>query len=187
MDTNLLEKVQSVFKRKSMPNVAVGDTVEIKIAVRDEKGEKKRVQPFRGLVIAMKGAGTSQTMTVRKISDGIGVEKILPIHSPNLEEIKILKKGKVRQANIYYMRDRVGKRAMKVGDSDAKIEMVYEESEQFEEENVEVNATSEEVGTQEKKVEEKKDKPVVEEKQTEEKKEEIKEVSDEKKNDEVKE
>ena len=87
-----------------------GDTVAVGVKVIE--GEKSRIQMFEGVVIAISsGGGTSKTFTVRKISNGVGVERIFPLHSPNLDSIKVLKKGKVRRAKLYYLRDRKGKAA----------------------------------------------------------------------------
>jgi len=87
-----------------------GDTVAVGVKVIE--GDKSRIQMFEGVVIAVSsGSGTSKTFTVRKISNGVGVERIFPLHSPNLESIKVLKKGKVRRAKLYYLRDRKGKAA----------------------------------------------------------------------------
>jgi large subunit ribosomal protein L19 len=91
------------------PDVSIGDTVVVDTVIRD--GEKKRIQKFKGIVIAIKGKGLSKTFTVRKISYGIGVEKILPLYSPNVEAIEIIKHAKVRRSKLYFLRDRVGKRA----------------------------------------------------------------------------
>jgi large subunit ribosomal protein L19 len=127
MNTDLINQVELESRKKSLPKIHTGDMVEIKLIVRDKKGEKARNQIFKGLVLAIKGIGLGKTMTVRKVSNGIGVEKILPLHSPNIEEITIVKKGKVKQSKIFYMRDRIGKKAMKVSDSDREIETVEEE------------------------------------------------------------
>lgn len=91
------------------PEVNVGDTVVIDTVIRD--GDKKRIQKFKGIVIATKGKGITKTFTVRKISYGIGVEKIFPFYSPNIEGIEIIKHSKVRRSKLYYLRDRVGKAA----------------------------------------------------------------------------
>jgi len=95
---------------KSIPEFRSGDTLSIGVKVIE--GNKSRIQQFEGIVIAISsGKGTSKTFTVRKISNGIGVERIFPIHSPNLDYIKVLKRGKVRRAKLYYLRDRIGKSA----------------------------------------------------------------------------
>jgi large subunit ribosomal protein L19 len=112
---------------KTLPPVQVGDTVAIKTIIRE--GEKQRFQTFKGIIIGIKGSGLSKNFTVRKISFGVGVEKILPMHSPNIESIELLKKGSVRRAKLYYLRDRVGKRATKVKQGS----MNQEEMEQYEE------------------------------------------------------
>jgi large subunit ribosomal protein L19 len=112
MNHIILNKVEQPYLKASMPEVSVGDTVEVTNIIRE--GDKKRAQKFKGLIIAMKGSGISKTMTVRKISFGVGVEKIFPIHSPNVSDIKLIKTGKVRSSKIYYMRGREGKRALKV-------------------------------------------------------------------------
>jgi large subunit ribosomal protein L19 len=139
MDANILNIVEGDQKKKNLPNIEVGDTIEIKLIIRDDKGEKKRNQIYKGLVIAINGSGLRQTMTVRKISDGIGVEKIIPIHSPNIEEVTIIKKGKVRRSKLYYMRSRVGKKAMKVNESKRAIVIPQEESEPIVEEVMDEN------------------------------------------------
>ena len=91
------------------PNISVGDTVVVDTVIRD--GEKKRIQKFKGIIIAIKGTGISKTFTVRKISYGVGVEKILPLYSPNVAKIEILKHAKVKKSKLYYLRERVGKAA----------------------------------------------------------------------------
>lgn len=111
MNTTLLHKVEKSQLRER-PEFNVGDEISVHNIIRE--GEKTRVQIYRGIVLAKKGSGLSATFTVRKISDGIGVEKIFPLHSPNIEKIVINKHGKVRRAKLYYMRDRQGKSAMKI-------------------------------------------------------------------------
>ena len=91
------------------PVFRVGDTVKVHVKVKE--GEKDRIQVFGGTVIAMKGGGTGSTFTVRKISDGIGVERIFPMHSPIIGKIEVVRRGKVRRAKLYYLRDRKGKAA----------------------------------------------------------------------------
>ena len=105
----ILNSVEEDIKQ-NIPNFRAGDTVSVGVKVIE--GEKSRVQIFKGLVIAISsGSGLSKTFTVRKISNGIGVERIFPLYSPNLESIDVIKKGKVRRAKLYYMRDRQGKAA----------------------------------------------------------------------------
>lgn len=112
MNSVVLNKITNSQLRKTTPTFKVGDTVEVENIIRE--GEKQRVQKFKGLVIAIKGAGISSTFTVRKISYGIGVEKTFPMHSPNVAGVKVLKTGSVRRSKIYFMRDRIGKLAMKI-------------------------------------------------------------------------
>ncbi len=104
--------------QKNMKNAEseyeIGDTV--KVFVKIIEGDKERTQGFEGVVIAEKGTGVSKTFTVRKIVQGIGVERIFPYHSPKVDKIKIVKKGKVRRAKLYYLRDRIGSKATKIAD-----------------------------------------------------------------------
>ena len=94
----------------SLPEFKSGDTISIGVKVVE--GNTARIQQFEGTVIAISsGSGTSKTFTVRKISNGVGVERIFPFHSPNLDSVKVLKRGKVRRAKLYYLRDRIGKAA----------------------------------------------------------------------------
>lgn len=106
----LLEKVHM----KQHPEFEVGDTIAVHTIVRE--GDKKRIQIFRGIVLARRGTGTKTTFTVRKVSLGVGVEKIFPLYTPNISKIVLIKKGKVRKSKLYYMRNRVGKRALKIGE-----------------------------------------------------------------------
>ena len=91
------------------PEVNIGDTV--KVHVRIKEGEKERIQIFEGIVIAKKHGGVSETFTVRKTAYGVGVERVFPVHSPNVAKVEIVRTGKVRRAKLYYLRDRVGKSA----------------------------------------------------------------------------
>src|SRR5712691_2595866 len=91
------------------PAFRVGDSVKVHVKVRE--GEKDRIQVFNGLVIAMKSGGTGATFTVRKVSDGIGVERIFPLYSPVIGKIEVVKRGRVRRAKLYYLRRRKGKAA----------------------------------------------------------------------------
>ena len=95
--------------KQEIPAFEVGDTVRIGVNIR--AGDKERVQMFEGTVIARKGSGISETFTVRRVSYGVGIERVFPIHSPNVKEVKVIRRGKVRRAKLYYLRDRVGKAA----------------------------------------------------------------------------
>ncbi len=112
MDTAVLNKVEE-GQHKKRPDVRVGDTVKLHMKVKE--GEKERTQIFMGVVISIKGSGSSKNLVVRKISYGVGVEKIIPLHSPILEKIEVVKRGSVRRSKLYYLRKRTGKKALKVG------------------------------------------------------------------------
>ena len=118
MNTDILKKVEE-GQYKKRPDVKVGDTVKLHLKIKE--GEKERTQIFEGVVIAKKGSGLSSTLTVRKISYGVGVEKIIPLHSPLLSKIEVIKRGTVRRSKLYYLRERVGRRALKV----ENVEDVY--------------------------------------------------------------
>lgn len=108
---NKIEKITNKQLNPSVPEFRVGDTV--RVGVRIIEGKKERVQAFEGVVISRKGTGVSETFTVRKMSSGIGVERIFPIHSPKLESITVIRKGKARRAKLYYARDIVGQWKLK--------------------------------------------------------------------------
>ena len=106
---DILQEIEREQLRDDIPDIHPGDTV--RVLVRVVEGEKERLQPFEGLCIARKGGGLRETMTIRKVSSGIGVERIFPIHSPALAEVKVLRRGDVRRAKLYYLRERRGKKA----------------------------------------------------------------------------
>ncbi len=95
--------------KKELPVFNVGDTV--RVSVRIKEGERERIQVFEGTVIARKHGGVSETFTVRRSSYGVGVEKVFPMHSPFVEKVEVVRKGKVRRAKLYYLRNRTGKAA----------------------------------------------------------------------------
>ncbi len=95
--------------KQEVPQVEIGDTVKVDVNIRE--GARERIQVFEGTVIAIKGSGISKTFTVRRLSYGVGVERVFPLHSPNVKGIKLVRKGHVRRAKLYYLRDRVGKAA----------------------------------------------------------------------------
>ena len=108
---NKIEKITNKQLNPSVPEFRVGDTV--RVGVRIIEGKKERVQAFEGVVIARKGFGVSETFTVRKMSGGVGVERIFPIHSPKLDSIEVVRKGKARRAKLYYARNIVGQWKLK--------------------------------------------------------------------------
>lgn len=102
-------KISSECIKKNPPVFSVGDVVRVGVAIKE--GEKERIQNFEGTVIAKKHGGISETFTVRKVSGGIGVERIFPLHSPHVKTVTVVRRGKVRRAKLYYLRKRVGKAA----------------------------------------------------------------------------
>ena len=112
MDNKILEKIEKE-QYKKRPDIKVGDTVKMHLKIKE--GNKERVQIFQGIVIGIKGFGTGKTVTVRKISYGVGVEKIIPLYSTMLEKVEIVKRGKVKKSKLFFLRERVGRRALKVG------------------------------------------------------------------------
>ena len=106
---DLVKVVADEQLRNSYPEVEIGDYVKAHLKIKE--GTRERIQVFEGYVIARKGSGISETMTIRRISYGVGVERILPVHSPKIEKIDIVRKGRVRRAKLYYLRGRQGKAA----------------------------------------------------------------------------
>ena len=107
--TDILLDVEKPFLRKDLPDFSPGDSVRVHVKVRE--GEKERIQIFAGVVIARRGGGARETFAVRKISSGIGVERVFPLHSPVIDKIEVDRKGAVRRAKLYYLRERKGKAA----------------------------------------------------------------------------
>lgn len=110
MNTILLKKFEDDFIKPERMEVSVGDTV--KVHTKIVEGEKERIQIFQGLVMERSHSGIRETFTVRKLSKNIGVERIFPLHSPRIDKIEIIRKGKVRRAKLHYLRERVGKKAL---------------------------------------------------------------------------
>ena len=106
---NVLDTITQDQLRTDLPEFRAGDTIRMEVKVRE--GDKERVQLFQGVVIQRSGHGIGETVTVRKISQGIGVERIFPLHSPSVGKIQVLRRGKVRQSRIYYLRKLKGKAA----------------------------------------------------------------------------
>lgn len=107
----LIEKVQGSQMRKDLPAFRPGDTVRVHVKLKEAEGEKERIQPFEGVVISRRGQFGSETFTVRRVSFGIGIERIFPVHSPVIASIEIVQKGRVRRAKLYYLRGLKGKAA----------------------------------------------------------------------------
>ena len=106
---DLVKVVESENLNNNYPDVEVGDYIKAHLKIKE--GNRERIQVFEGYVIARKGGGLSETMTIRRISYGVGVERILPVHSPKIDKIEIVRKGRVRRAKLYYLRGRQGKAA----------------------------------------------------------------------------
>ena len=104
---NLIKEFEDEQLKKELPEIYVGDTV--KVGVKITEGNKERVQPYEGVVIAKRHGGINQTITVRRIFQGIGVERVFMLHSPQVASLKVERRGKVRRAKLFYLRDRVGK------------------------------------------------------------------------------
>ena len=106
---DLIKELNKEALQKEITNVQVGDTIRVHVKVKE--GARERVQVFEGTVIAKKHGGIEETITVRRISYGVGVEKVFPVHSPSIDHIDVVRSGKVRRAKLYYLRGRVGKGA----------------------------------------------------------------------------
>jgi large subunit ribosomal protein L19 len=109
MNKAILDKISSEQLRKDVPAFDVGDTVRVHVKIRE--GDKERIQVFSGAVIARDGTGSTETFTVRRVSYGEGVERVFLLHAPTIAEVEVQRKGKVRRAKLYYLRDLSGKKA----------------------------------------------------------------------------
>lgn len=106
---DLIKSIEASQQQEGRDNFRIGDTVKVHFSIVE--GRNERVQVYEGLVIARKNGGLRQTFTVRKMSYGVGVERVFPVHSPRIQKIEVTRRGKVRRAKLYYIRERVGKRA----------------------------------------------------------------------------
>lgn len=104
-----LKLISDASLKSEVPELNVGSTVRVHVKIRE--GERERIQVFEGTIIALKGSGISSTFTVRRVSYGVGVERVFPVHSPNVAKVEVVRNGKVRRSKLYYLRDRVGKAA----------------------------------------------------------------------------
>jgi len=112
MEENTMDIIRALEQegmKKNLPNLKIGDYVKVNVKVKE--GNRERIQAFEGTIIAMRGGGIRKTITVRRLSFGIGVERVFPVHSPKVDSIVIIRRGKVRRAKLYYLRNRVGKGA----------------------------------------------------------------------------
>jgi len=107
----VIEKFQDAQVRKDMPVLRAGDTVRIHVRLKEAEGEKERIQPFEGVIIKKRGKSTGGSFTVRRVSFGVGIERIFPINSPSISSIEVLRQGRVRRAKLYYLRGLKGKSA----------------------------------------------------------------------------
>lgn len=106
---NILTAITNEYKKSDIPAFNVGDTVKVHIKIKE--GSRERIQIFEGFVLKKQNGGVSETFTVRRIASGVGVEKTFPLHSPKIDKIEVVKRGKVRRAKLNYMRERTGKAA----------------------------------------------------------------------------
>ena len=106
---NILDQVTQEYKKNDVPEFNIGDTVRVHVKIVE--GQRERIQVFEGYVLKKQNGGISQTFTVRRLAQGIGVEKTFPMHSPKADKIEVVKKGRVRRAKLNYMRERTGKAA----------------------------------------------------------------------------
>ncbi|HUV87606.1 MAG TPA: 50S ribosomal protein L19 [bacterium] len=104
-----VREIEKTALKDKVPDFNVGDTVRVEAEIVE--GDRTRTQPFEGVVIARKGAGPRETFTVRRIASGVGVERTFPLHSPRVKSLKVVRRGKVRRAKLYYLRRKVGKKA----------------------------------------------------------------------------
>jgi len=109
--SRVVDKLQEAQVRKDIPDFRPGDTVRVHVRLREAEGEKERIQPFEGIVISKRGRLLSQTFTIRRVSFGIGVERIFPVNSPVISAIEVVRQGRVRRSKLYYLRGLKGKAA----------------------------------------------------------------------------
>lgn len=105
--SNAIDRLEAGMLRTDLPKIAPGDTVKVHVKVKE--GEKERIQVYQGVVIGIKGGGVRTTFTVRKVSAGVGVERIFPMHSPSIDHMDVVRSGKVRRAKLYFLREKLGK------------------------------------------------------------------------------
>ena len=109
MNLGLVNEITKEQMRSDLPALAPGQTVRVDVKIKE--GDKERIQAYEGIIVKVQGSGIGQTFTVRKISSGVGVERTFPVHSPTIDKVTVIRKGKVRRARLYYLRNRSGKSA----------------------------------------------------------------------------
>jgi len=119
MSQNIIRELEKAQLKKNPIDFKVGDTVRVKVLIRE--GNKERTQSFEGMVIAIKGGGINQTFTVRRVFQGVGIERTFVLNSPKVVEVKAIRKGKASRAKLYYMRNRVGTKAIRLREDTARI------------------------------------------------------------------
>ncbi len=116
---NIIKAIENEQLKSNLPAMSIGDTIRVHVKVKE--GSRERLQAFEGTLIGKKGQGLKETFTVRRISYGVGVERIFPVHSPRIDHIDVVRRGKVRRAKLYYLRDRVGKASKVKEKLDVKV------------------------------------------------------------------
>ncbi|NCO36010.1 MAG: 50S ribosomal protein L19 [Armatimonadetes bacterium CG2_30_59_28] len=118
MDAGILRSVEEKYLKGDIPDFRPGDAVRVNVKVVE--GGRERVQAFEGTVIARRGRGTGESFTVRRVTHGVGVERTFPLHSPRVEDIEVRRRGKVRRAKLYYLRGRIGSKAIRIKEATRK-------------------------------------------------------------------
>jgi large subunit ribosomal protein L19 len=108
----IIRSIEAEQLKSNLPEIYIGDTVKVGVIIQE--GGKERTQPYEGVVIAMRNGGINKTITVRRVFQGVGVERVFLLHSPRIDSIKVMRRGKVRRAKLYYLRDRVGSKATRI-------------------------------------------------------------------------
>lgn len=124
MSNKIIAELESSLLKEKEPEFQVGDTVRVKVLIRE--GKKERNQAFEGMVISVKGGGINKTFTVRRIFQGVAIERTFTFHSPKVTEVKVMRKGKTRRAKLYYMRGRVGTKSTRLREDTARIARDYQ-------------------------------------------------------------
>ena len=125
MSKNLITEIENTVLKESAPEFQVGDTVKVTVLIRE--GNKERNQNFEGMVIATKGGGANATFTVRRIFQGIAIERTFMLHSPKVVDVKVIRKGKTRRAKLYYMRERIGTKSTRLKEDSSRIAKDFQE------------------------------------------------------------